>query len=185
MSRKSGLFRRKKKLIKKNTLKAISSVNYFDHLKFVDSSHYLFNRVWVVHHVLDETSPLLKMEVRERIKNARDNKIMEQKKSGGHQNIVTEWPADLASAEKIRESLEPFENIVISLKAISNSSATVVYAHQVYDYKSSVVVGYEHVDDTYVDSDTKAICVDFELVDDVVEIEVGEAEDLSSCVSLV
>ena len=166
-----GLFRRKKKAKQMNTLKAISTVCDYDHLSFIQSNHFLFNRVWIVEHVLDENSPVLKKDVRDR--------ILLTKKGN-----VSAWPDDLATANGVRESLEPFENLVLSFKATSNASASAVYAHQVYDYKSSIVVGYQHAEIAFIDNFTKTVGIDLELIDDIVESGDGSGEDLSKFVSI-
>ena len=166
---KKGIFNRKKQPKKMNTLKAISTVCGHEHLSFVKAEHYLFNRVWVVEHVLDENSPLLKATIREEMK-------LQKKKMDG----ISSWPSHLNSAKGVRDSLEPFENLVVSLSATSNSSAMQVYGHEVYDFKSSIVVGYEHADVAYVEGDTKLVGIDFELIDDIVEAGEGLGEDLSN-----
>jgi len=168
--KKKGLFKRNKQVKKKNTLKAITAVSEYEHLSFVKDEHYLFSRVWVVDHVLDEKSPLLKQSVKEEIK------------LGMEQGKPSSWPERLNSAKGVRSALEPFENLVVSITAVSNSSACQVYGHEVYDYKSSIVVGYDHAEVAYLDSSTKTVGIDFEVVDDIVESGDGEGEDLSSVV---
>ncbi|KAL3799833.1 hypothetical protein ACHAWO_009954 [Cyclotella atomus] len=81
-------------------------------LKLEPSSHPYFKRVYYVHHVLDQRSPLLKQSVRSKIKNG--------------------WDATLSSYQDIRESLVEFRKIRIIFKGNSAVNNSMVFAEKVY-----------------------------------------------------
>ena len=151
-----------------SSLKTIYTVNGYEEVNFIQPDHYLFNRVWTIDHVLDEKSPLLKSEVRGMIERIKEN----------NPDSPSIWPSHLNSPESIRKSLEPFQNLVVTMKAIANSSAVPVYGHEVYDFKNSFVIGYRHSDVTFFCTRTNCVRVDFTKVDDIIEIGKGMGEDI-------
>ena len=122
----------------------------------------------IVEHILNEYSPLLKDEIRQRILNEKVDKG----------DDVSTWPADLNSAKKIRQCLKPFQDLVVTMDATSNSSATSVSGHEVYDSKNSIVVGYKHANVMYFCKTAKCVKVDFKKLDDIVEIGTNKGEDV-------
>lgn len=85
----------------------------FSKMMIEASEHPFFRRVWVVRHVLDSHSPILKDKVRRLIRR--------------HGEF---WPEKLNNANAIRESLQ-FNQILVSLNGVSNISASDVYAQKI------------------------------------------------------
>jgi Ion channel len=79
-------------------------------------THPFFKRVWIVRHVLDETSPLVSHEARCRIK-----------ENNGY------WPEEFNNWQSIREHVN-FLEIIVSLSGTMNVSGSTVYGLKVYDY---------------------------------------------------
>ena len=121
----------------------------------------IFDRTLYVGHILNEDSPLLNMKTRRLIKR---NKA---------------WPADLNTHEKIRGVLE-FQQIVISLEAISASSKSTVYADKTYPVEC-LKIGWKFVDMTYkVEGNSSSpYHVDLSLVNRIMEQEGGGGEPVS------
>jgi hypothetical protein len=122
------------------------------------SDHPFFKRVWLVRHVLDENSPILKRKARRSIR-----------KCGGY------WPENLNSYQGVHESLA-FNQILVSLNGVSNVSASDVYAQKIYDFVD-VNVGYQFVNLLYRDGDV--LKVDTDLINDVKEQNGGGGEPLT------
>lgn len=132
----------------------------FAELVLDSPEHPYFKRVWIVRHVLDGHSPLLKADVRKLVR-----------KNGGH------WPCELNSPEKVRESLQ-FNQILVSLNGILNVSGSDVYAQKTYSWVD-LAVGYHFVNLLYKGQDDN-IKVDLDLINDVREQRGGGGEDLTA-----
>jgi hypothetical protein len=76
--------------------------------------HPFFKRVWIVRHVLDQNSPIVKHRVKSLIK--RNNGYWPYKKLKTYKDII--------------ESLQ-FNHIIVSLNGVSNISASTVYAQKI------------------------------------------------------
>lgn len=132
----------------------------FTKLEVQSYDHPFFKRVWLVRHVLDQYSPLLRPEAKELVR-----------LNGGH------WPMELNSVEGVRASV-CFDQIVVSLSGISNADANSVYKQKVYDYVD-VCVGYQFSDMLFRQHDG-SIGVDTRLLNDVKEQRGGGGEDLDA-----
>jgi len=121
----------------------------YTNLKLVNPEHPYFRRVWTVRHVLNEMSPLLTNRVKKLIK-----------KNGGL------WPIHMSNYESIRNNLK-FDQLIVSMKGVSNLSGYTVYMQKVYDYVD-VVVGYEFVHVLSQRPDGTVV-TEMEYLDDVVE----------------
>jgi hypothetical protein len=130
----------------------------FSKMHLEASEHPFFKRVWLARHVLDEHSPLLKPKVRRHIG-----------RNGGF------WPERLNSYEGVRESLK-FNQIVVSLKGVSNISAAHVFAQKIYDHVD-LSVGYRFQNLFFRNLDGH-IQVDKDLINDVIEQKGGGGEPL-------
>ena len=91
-------------------------------LKLEPSSHPYFKRVYYVHHVLDDKSPLLKPSVRLKIKNG--------------------WDPSLSTYQDIRESLVDCRKIRIIFKGNSAVNNSMVFAEKVYTLED-IFVGWQ------------------------------------------
>jgi hypothetical protein len=85
----------------------------FSRMSLEPSDHPFFKRVWLARHVLNEESPLLRYKVRRQIRR-NDGK----------------WPRNLNTAEAIRSAIQ-FNQILVSLTGLSNTSASDVYAQKI------------------------------------------------------
>ena len=121
----------------------------FSELLLEASEHPFFRRVWVIQHILNDTSPLLTSKVRKLIR-----------KNHGY------WPEKLNNASDVRNSLK-FNQILVSLCGISNISGDGVSAQKVYDLVD-VVVGYQFIEIINRSSDG-TLKVDLTLLNDVKE----------------
>ena len=130
----------------------------FSELVLEASEHPYFRRVWVIQHILNDTSPLLSAKTRKLIR-----------KNNGY------WPAKLNNASALRNSLK-FNQILVSLVGISNRSGDGVSARNVYDLVD-VVIGYQFVDIFYRSRDG-TVKVDLNLLNDVKEQSGGGGEYL-------
>lgn len=130
----------------------------FSKMSIEASDHPFFKRVWVVRHILDENSPILRPRVRRQVR-----------RNDGY------WPERLNNASDIRESL-CFNQILVSLNGVSNVSASDVFSQKIYDYVD-VNIGYQFVNILYKDQDG-SIGVDTELINDVREQRGGGGEPL-------
>ena len=122
------------------------SKRVFSNMTVDSCEHPFFKRVWLVRHVLNETSPVITPRARRAILS-----------NGGF------WPAHLNNYKGVRRSLK-FNQILVSLNGVSNVSASDVSAHNIYDYVD-LNVGYEFVNLLYRDGD--GLKVDTDLVNDV------------------
>ena len=112
-----------------------------------------FKRGWIVRHILDHNSPLLRQEAKELVR-----------LNGGH------WPHELNSAKAVRASFH-FDQILVSLSGTSNVDANSVYAQKVYDFVD-VCVGYSFCNMLFRHDDG-TIGIDEQLLNDVKEQEGG------------
>ena len=87
----------------------LSRLSEHKKLKLDVSNLTIISHSWIANHVLDDTSPLLKEEVRQKIK-----------EEGGS------WPKHLNSARGIRSAFSSFSNIIFYVEGVSNSNATYV-----------------------------------------------------------
>eukprot|EP00985_Skeletonema_marinoi_P012798 scaffold6264_cov73-Skeletonema_marinoi.AAC.4 len=94
-------------------------------------SHPHFSRIWYARHVLNAESPLLKREIRDMI-------VQE----GG------KWDKDFNTASEIRQCLNEFISLRITLSGTSAVSANTVFAEHVYEYED-VVVGWRFANMVY------------------------------------
>ena len=106
--------------------------------------HPYFERVWVVRHKLDEHSPLLKRDMRNRIK---QNKGF--------------WPGPFNNYDDIRFSLVNFKSLVLSVTGTDQDSEENVVARHVYD-PSHIIIGYRFAEAVRVKPDN--IFVDFSYI---------------------
>lgn len=134
------------------------SKKIFAKLDMDSFEHPFFKRVWLVRHVLDHHSPILKQEARELVR-----------LHGGH------WPRELNNADGVRASIH-FDQILVSLSGTSNVDSNSVYAQNVYDF-CDLCVGYRFVNALFRDSDG-SIGVDPVVLNDVTAQYGGGAEDL-------
>lgn len=88
-------------------------------LHFKPAFNPYFNRVWILQHTLDSSSPLLRPEIRKELR-LRGN-------DAG-------WDPSLNSYESIRSSLVEFSSIRVVLNGGSALSKSEVYAEKVYSY---------------------------------------------------
>lgn len=131
----------------------------FSKLEVETQDHPFFKRVWMVRHILDDTSPLLRPSVREAIR-----------QGGGF------WPVELNSAAGVRNSVQ-FDSILVSLSGTSNADANTVYAQKVYEYVD-LSIGYRLANMLYRDGGL--IKVDTRLINDVTEQAGGGGEPLAT-----
>jgi len=85
----------------------------------------LFQNVWTIRHVLNDSSPLLKPKTRSAIKN--------------HHGL---WPADLCSNPQAVRNCIQFGKILVSFSGTSQLNASSVYSQHVYAFED-LFVGYE------------------------------------------
>jgi len=94
-------------------------------------SHPHFSRIWYARHTLNAESPLLKREIRDMIVN-----------NGG------KWDKDLNCWEEIRECLNEFCSLRVTIKGTSAVSASDVYGEYVYEFED-VCVGWRFANMVY------------------------------------
>lgn len=153
-------------------------------LNFKPSFNPFFNRVWILQHTLDSSSPLLRREIRKELR-------LRGKHAG--------WDPSLNSHQSIRSALVEFNSIRVVLSGGSALSKSEVYAEKVYSYHD-VCVGWQYVGVCYdVDrnsdgckiapgrrkgrasmDDEKDTRVDFSLIHDIVPQRGGDFEPLDS-----
>jgi Ion channel. len=95
----------------------------FTNVQVEPSQHPFFRATWVVSHVLDATSPLLKKSVRDRVK-----------ENNGF------WPEDLQSVEGIRDSIH-FDQFLVSFSGSSKIAGGTVYRQKIYTM-DNLKIGY-------------------------------------------
>ncbi|GAX10050.1 hypothetical protein FisN_25Lh099 [Fistulifera solaris] len=136
----------------------ITDKHIFSKMHVEPSDHPFFKRVWLVKHVLNQDSPILKPRIRRMIR-----------RNGGH------WPQKLNSYASIRDSLQ-FNQILVSFNGVSNASSIDVYAQRIYDFYD-LNIGYQFVNILYR-SENGAVGVDIDLINDVREQNGGGGEPL-------
>jgi len=99
-------------------------------ISLTPNTHPHFSRIWYARHVLNEESPLLKREVRDMI--AADKK----------------WDPDFNSWREIRDCLNPFISLRVTLSGTSAVSASTVFAEHVYEF-DDVCVGWRFANMVY------------------------------------
>lgn len=119
----------------------------FAKLDIESQEHPFFKRIWMVRHILDENSPLLRAHARQMLK---ENNGL--------------WPKDLNCADGVRAAVS-FDQILVSLSGTSNADANAVYSQHVY-YFCDVSIGYRFANMLYRDSDGSLV-VDNHLINDV------------------
>lgn len=129
-----------------------------DKLIFDLSEHPFFNRTWNFRHTIDQNSPLLT-----------NTAIQTIKSNGGN------WPHMMNTPKKIREAIA-FKQIVLSFTGVSNITAAPVFQQHCYDFED-LTIGYKFVSPMYR-GEHKKLKVDMELLNDVVEQNIGEGEKL-------
>ena len=130
----------------------------FTKLDMESFEHPFFRRLWLIRHVLDHNSPLLKQDAKELVK-----------LNGGH------WPVELNSAEAVRASI-CFDQILVSMSGTSNVDSNSVYAQHIYDFVD-VCVGYRFCNALFRENDG-SVGVDPNLLNDVRQQNGGGGEDL-------
>jgi len=128
-------------------------------VNLVDFEHPFFSRVWHGVHILDATSPLLKVDAKQQIKKNRGS-----------------WPADWFDPETIKGKLE-FEDLIVTIAGISNISAVTVHAYKRYKI-GDVLIGFNFAPLVFRNEDTEKLEVDMSLCHDVREQQGGGGEDL-------
>ena len=125
----------------------------FSKVKLQNPDHPIFGRTWFLKHVLDENSPLLTREARRQIK-----------LNGGY------WPATLNSHKGIRDSLNTFSQIIVSMKGVHNLSGNLVHAQKIYSF-IDLVVGYQFVPmrQRSQEKDERDIVLRLDYLNDVIE----------------
>jgi len=129
----------------------------FSKIHVQPDTHPFFKRVWLVRHVLDETSPLLTKEAQ----------ALVQANDGF-------WPDVLNNHEAVRKSIA-FNTILVSLSGTCNTNASTVFAHKTYDFVD-VCIGYQFANVLYRDRTTGALKVDKNILNDVREQYGGGGE---------
>jgi hypothetical protein len=133
----------------------------FSKLDIDPRDHPFFKRVWVVRHVLDQESPLLKAHARQMVC-----------RNGGY------WPRELNSYDGVRAAVS-FEQILVSMTGTSNADANTVYSQKVYDF-ADVSVGYRFANMLYRHTADASLQVDTRLLNDVTEQAGGGGEPLDA-----
>lgn len=124
---------------------------------FMESNdHPFFKRVWMLRHVLNEESPLLKAHTRELLSKTKGS-----------------WPKELNNYEGVRNSFH-FHSLLISFSGTSNADANSVYSQHVYDFHD-VNIGYTFCNMFYRDKEN-SLRVDMKLLNDIVEQDGGGGE---------
>jgi len=86
------------------------------------------------------------------------------------------WPCELTGedgtqklhcCEGISNSLSFFKHMVVSINALSEASGQSVYSNKVFSFKQ-LLVGYEHVDMSYLEKSSKIKKLDFTHINDVI-----------------
>jgi hypothetical protein len=99
----------------------------FYKLELKPSSHPYFSRVWFVRHTLNATSPLLRRDIRNMIRDS---------PSG--------WDPTLNNYQDIRECLVEFHSLQIIMSGASALSRSEVYAEKTYTYED-ICVGWRYI----------------------------------------
>jgi len=129
---------------------------------FENSENLLFNKCWMLKHILDKRSPLVRPDIKEKMIESSDGTIY--------------WPCELTvedgsqnlhCCEGISNSLSFFKHMVVSIKALSEASGQSVFSNKVFSF-GQILVGYEHVDMSYLEKSSKTKKLDFTLINDVI-----------------
>ena len=119
----------------------------------------IFKRVWILQHVLNEDSPLLRWKVKAAIK-----------KEGG-------WPKSYNTTQRIRRLIRKFDELHVIFQAVSHSGIK-AYKHKTY-LAEDLVVGYRFADMSYLSMKKRQINIDRCLINDITEQNYGGGEALS------
>lgn len=141
----------------KRNNETIFSNRIFSKMRIEAPTHPFYKRIWVVQHILNESSPIVTPRTRKAIRN-----------NGGY------WPEHLNNHLGVRQSLN-FNQILVSLHGISKVSASDVYAQHTYDFVD-LNIGYQFVNLLFRDKD--GLKVDTALMNDVVEQSGEKGEPL-------
>lgn len=98
----------------------------FINMELTNGEHPFFRRCWTATHVIDEKSPLIRKNMRNRILN-----------NHGF------WPRKYNNAESIKKNLR-FKQIIVNFTGVSKRTSKEVHAQRVYDI-ADVIVGYQFV----------------------------------------
>lgn len=109
------------------------SQKVYHKLSLKPSFHPYFSRVWVLRHTLDATSPLLRSEVRNMLKDRTNG-----------------WDPTLNNHRDIRACLVEFNNLRIMMTGASALSRQEVYAEKVYQFED-ICVGWRFIAVCYED----------------------------------
>jgi len=134
----------------------------FTKMKLETSEHPMFRRIWRFKHVIDQESPLLTAEAQRAIA-----------ENGGH------WPTEWNNHHDVRRAIT-FNQMVVSFTGISNISGASVYSQKVYDF-IDIAFGYQFVNALYQGRRNRALKVDLNIINDVVEQPGGGGEPLLRC----
>jgi len=96
-------------------------------LSLKPSFHPYFSRVWFLRHTLDATSPLLRREVRDHIKDRPQG-----------------WDPAFNNHQDIRDCLVEFNSIRVLMSGASALSRSEVYAEKIYTYED-LCVGWQYI----------------------------------------
>jgi hypothetical protein len=146
-------------LVEEDPTGSLSPRRIFSKLDVDPQEHPFFKRVWVVRHVLDQESPLLKAHARQMVC-----------RNGGF------WPRELNSYDGVRAAVS-FDQVLVSMTGTSNADANTVYSQKVYDF-ADVSVGYRFANMLYRDNADSSLQVDLRLLNDVMEQAGGGGEPL-------
>ncbi len=131
----------------------------FSKLNVETDKHPLFQRVWLIRHRLDASSPLLDKKAHEMIEANNGN-----------------WPASLNSHAAVRRHLH-FQELMVSLYGTDNVTARSVIANKVYPY-AAVRIGYRFAETLVGCPVTGHLHVNLDAMHDVVEQKGGGGEAL-------
>ena len=151
--------------VKKEHLEVIEDLSklvprrIFSKLVVDPDTHPFFKRVWTVQIELNAECPLLSREARKLV----------LENSGF-------WPDSLNDYQSIRNSIT-FNNILISFSGTSNTNASTVFAHKVYN-RPDLFVGFQFANILYR-NEVGALMVDKALMNDCLEQYGGGAEPLN------
>lgn len=114
-----------------------SSQKVYYKIQLKPSTHPYFSRVWFLRHTLDATSPLLRREVRNAIKDNQHG-----------------WDPSFDNYRDIRGCLVEFNSLQVILSGASALSRSEVYAEKTYTYED-ICVGWRYIAVCYEDRSEK------------------------------